>query len=561
MRSPTRRRRARCRTGLRSGRPPGGRPARRRPHPARPGALPPRPSRRQGRRPTGPCQGRRPRDCVGTRRSSAHRTAARSKTRPVVPCEAPRRPSSEPPLEDSMRSNRRPAGLADDLAINPMFTQDVEQGPVPRDRFPSRGMLPDTAYQLIHDELLLDGNSRQNVATFGTTWMEPQAQALMAETLDKNMIDKDEYPQTAELETRCVRMLADLWHAPSVGVPGVSTVGSSEACMLGGLALKRRWQERSRAAGLSTDRPNMVAGANVQVVWDKFFNYFEVEPRLVPLEGDRLHLGAAEAATLCDENTIGVVGILGSTMDGSYEPIAEIAAALDGLQARTGLDIPIHVDGASGAMVAPFLEPDLGWDFRLPRVASISTSGHKYGLVYPGVGWVIWRDQSVLPEDLVFHVNYLGGDMGTFTLNFSRPGSQVVAQYYTFLRLGFEGYRRVQQTCRDVAMRLAAAIEGIGPYELLSRGDELPVFAFQLNDAVTNFTVFDVSRRMRERGWQVPAYTMPPNREDLAVLRVVVRNGMSSDLAALFLADLVRFTAELERQPAPGISAEVGFRH
>jgi len=460
-----------------------------------------------------------------------------------------------------MRSNRRPAGLADDLVINPMFTQDSQQKPVPRDRFPKRGMLPDTAYQLIHDELLLDGNSRQNVATFGTTWMEPQAQALMAETFDKNMIDKDEYPQTAELETRCVRMLADLWHAPSVGVPGVSTIGSSEACMLGGLALKRRWQERRRAAGLPVDRPNMIAGTNVQVVWDKFFNYFEVEPRLVPLEGDRLHLGAAEAAALCDENTIGVIGILGSTMDGSYEPIAEIAGALDGLQARTGLDVPLHVDGASGAMVAPFLEPDLAWDFRLPRVASISTSGHKYGLVYPGVGWVIWRDQAVLPEDLIFHVNYLGGDMGTFTLNFSRPGSQVVAQYYSFLRLGFEGYRRVQQTCREVAMDLAAKIEAIGPYELLSRGDELPVFAFRLKDEVTNFTVFDVSRRMRERGWQVPAYTMPPNREDLAVLRVVVRNGMSSDLAALFLADLVRFTGELATQPGSHVVPVASFRH
>ncbi|MFI5199748.1 MAG: pyridoxal-dependent decarboxylase, partial [Candidatus Limnocylindrales bacterium] len=277
----------------------------------------------------------------------------------------------------------------------------------------------------------------------------------------------------------------------------------------------------------------------------------------------RLHLGRAVAVALCVEITIGVVGMLCSNMDGCFEQIAEIAAALDELQAQTGLDVPIHVDGASGAMIAPFLEPNLAWDFRLPRVASISTSGHKYGLVYPGVGWVLWRDHDVLPEDLIFHVNYLGGDMGTFTLNFSRPGSQVVAQYYTFLRLGFEGFRRVQQTCRTVAMHLAEEIEKIGPYQLLSRGDELPVFAFRLKDEITNYTVFDVSRRMRERGWQVPAYTMPPNREDLAVLRVVVRNGMSSDLAAMFLADLVRFTGELaqQEQPARGVHHERGFKH
>ena len=287
---------------------------------------------------------------------------------------------------------------------------------MPKHRLPDGAMDPATAYQIVHDHLMLDGNARLNLATFVTTWMEPEADRLMAECLDKNMIDKDEYPQTAELELRCVNMLAQLWNAPDNGASpavGCSTIGSSEAAMFAGLALKRRWQQRRRTAGADTARPNLVMGINVQVCWDKFCNYFEVEPRLAPMEGERFHLDAEQAVSLCDENTIGVVAVLGSTFDGSYEPVAEIAAALDELQSRTGLDVPVHVDGASGGMVAPFIDPDLEWDFRVPRVASINTSGHKYGLVYPGVGWVLWRDADALPEELVFKVNYLGGEMPT----------------------------------------------------------------------------------------------------------------------------------------------------
>jgi glutamate decarboxylase len=266
---------------------------------------------------------------------------------------------------------------------------------------------------------------------------------------------------------------------------------------------------------------------------------------------------------LCDENTIGVVGILGSTFDGSYEPIAELCERLDTFQEETGLDIPVHVDGASGAMIAPFIDPDLDWDFRLPRVASINTSGHKYGLVYPGVGWIIWRDTEALPEDLIFWVNYLGNNMPTFALNFSRPGSQVVAQYYNFLRLGFDGYRRVQGYAREVATRLADKIAELGPFELLTRGDELPVFAFKLRDDVDNYTVFDVSNSMRERGWQLPAYTFPENRTDLAALRVVVRRGFTHDLADLLLEDLQRQLPHLQNQPAPVHDASTGtaFAH
>ncbi len=412
---------------------------------------------------------------------------------------------------------------------------------------------------------MLDGNSRLNLATFVTTWMEPQAGVLMGECRDKNMIDKDEYPRTAELERRCVAMLADLWNAPDPqAVVGCSTTGSSEACMLAGLALKRRWAARNADRYPAHARPNLVMGVNVQVCWEKFCTFWEVEPRQVPMEGERFHLDPQAAMELCDENTIGVVGILGSTFDGSYEPVAELCAALDDLQARTGLDIPVHVDGASGAMVAPFLDEDLVWDFRLPRVVSVNTSGHKYGLVYPGVGWVLWRSSAELPEELVFRVNYLGGDMPTFALNFSRPGAQVVAQYYTFLRLGRDGYRAVQQASRDVATRLAGEFEALDDFRLISRGDQLPVFALTTDPGVQAYDVFDLSRRLREHGWLVPAYTFPANRQDLSVLRVVCRNGFSSDLAEMLMDDVRRLLPELRAQPhpmGPDRATQTAFHH
>jgi glutamate decarboxylase len=460
-------------------------------------------------------------------------------------------------------SSHRRHRHAENLSVNPLFAQGSVLAPIPTKRLPAGEMSAAAAYQIIHDELMLDGNARQNLATFVTTWMEPEVGMLMAECLPKNMIDKDEYPQTAEIEHRCVSMLAHLWHAPDPSkAPGCSTVGSSEACMLGGLALKRRWQQKRRAEGKPADKPNIVMGINVQVCWDKFANYFEVEPRLVPMDGDRFHLNGEEAVKLVDENTIGVVAVLGSTFDGSYEPVAEIAHALDDLQARTGVDVPIHVDGASGGMIAPFLDKDLDWDFRVPRVASISTSGHKYGLVFPGVGWVLWRDQAALPEELVYHVNYLGGDMPTFALNFSRPGAQIVAQYFMFLRLGREGFEAVHGVCRDVAGDLAKRLAEMGPFELVTNGSQLPVVAFTVKPGITNFNVFDVSRRLRERGWQVPAYSFPKNREDLSVLRIVVRNGFSHDLAALFLADLERLMPELKEQTTPMDKALAGsFRH
>ena len=453
-----------------------------------------------------------------------------------------------------------------ELEINPVYFREKSYT-IPRYQLPEHGVLARTALQVVRDELILDGNARLNLATFVTTWMEPEAELLMAECAAKNMIDKDEYPQTAELERRCVNILSNLWHVPAgSAATGCSTTGSSEACMLGGMALLWRWRARRRAAGLDTAQPNLVMGSNVQVCWEKFCRYWQIEPRRVPMVPGRLHLGPAQAASKCDENTIGVVAILGSTMDGSYEPVLEISQALDRLQAERGHDVPVHVDGASGGFIAPFLQPDLEWDFRVPRVASINTSGHKFGLVYPGVGWVIWRDPDALPEDLVFMVNYLGGEMPTFALNFSRPGAQVAAQYFNFIRLGRQGYQYVQQTCQDIAMYLSSEIAKMGPFELFTDGSELPVFAFKLRDDITGYSVFDLSERLRQRGWQVPAYTFPEDMTDTAVMRIVVRNGFSVDLANLLLDDFRMHVRILERhpqtQPPPEIQARrQSFKH
>ena len=435
-------------------------------------------------------------------------------------------------------------GEDDELSFRPQFSQHGEVGEIPRLRLANKGMPPRVALQIIHDELMLDGNARLNLATFVTTWMEPEAELLMAECAPKNMIDKDEYPQTAEIERRCVNILARLWHAEGSSATGCSTTGSSEACMLGGLALKWRWRQRRSLAGLPVDRPNLVMGANVQVCWEKFCRYFDVEARLVPVGPETAHLTLESAVKVCDENTIGVVAVLGSTYDGAYEPVAEIAAALDALATGGGPDVPMHVDGASGALVAPFLDPQLSWDFRLPRVKSINVSGHKFGLVYPGVGWILWRDGEALPDELVFKVNYLGGEMPTFALNFSRPGAQVVAQYYNFLRLGVEGYREVQSACRDTAQWLAGEIEQLGPFTLVSRAEGIPVFAFRLTETLP-YSVYDISEALRAWGWLVPAYTLPPALDDVSVLRVVVRNGFSRDLAKMLMADLSRVLKKL----------------
>jgi len=436
-----------------------------------------------------------------------------------------------------------------DTNLAPTYGSRAMGKPVPKYSLPQEGMAATTAYRLIHDELMLDGNARLNLATFVTTWMEPEAERLMADTFDKNMIDKDEYPQTAEIESRCVNMIARLFHAsPQEDPIGVSAIGSSEAVMLAGMALKWRCRARREAAGRSATKPNLILGRNVQVVWEKFCRYWEVEPRYIPICEGRYVITPEDVLSRIDENTIGVVAILGTTFTGEFEPIKAIHDAVVRHNAEHNLAVALHIDAASGGFVAPFIHPDLRWDFRLPNVVSINVSGHKYGLVYPGVGWAIWRGREHLPEGLVFHVNYLGGDMPTFTLNFSRPGNQIVGQYYNFLRLGREGYTRIMITLRDTAMMLAERIGKLGPFKCLSDGSTIPVFAFRLQD-VSHYSVYDVSEHLRIRGWQVPAYTMPPAAENVAVLRIVIREGFSRDMAELLLGDLRKVIVELEREP------------
>ena len=344
--------------------------------------------------------------------------------------------------------------------------------------FPESTQDPQTVYQTIHNQLVLDGNSQQNLATFCTTWIEPEVRQLMDESADKNMIDKDEYPQTAAIEERCVHMLADLWGSPeAASTIGCSTTGSSEAAMLGGLALKWNWRKRRQAEGKASGTPNLVMGP-VQVCWHKFCRYFDVEIREVPMEGERLLLTPEKVLEYCDENTIGVIATLGVTFTLQYEPVHAISLALDKLQAETGLNIPIHVDGASGAFLAPFADPDLLWDFRLPRVKSINASGHKFGLAPLGVGWALWREKEDLPKELIFDVNYLGGNMPTFALNFSRPGGEIICQYYNFLRLGKKGYRVIQEGCYELGRYLAEKIADFGHFKIIYNGDGAsPVFA------------------------------------------------------------------------------------
>lgn len=460
---------------------------------------------------------------------------------------------------------RQDTNLSDTISINEVFTRPGESSEFPKFKMPEGQSLPDTAYQIVHDEAILDGNARLNLATFVTTWMDEHAMRLYSETVDKNMIDKDEYPQTAAIEDRCWKILADLWHVPDVDDSiGTSTIGSSEACMLGGLALKRHWQARRKAEGKPTDKPNLVLSTAVQVCWEKFCNYFEVEPRWVPVSEEHFVLDGHDLDKYVDENTIGVVAIMGVTYNGLYEPVAEIAKALDEIQAKTGLDVKIHVDGASGAMIAPFCQPDLEWDFRVERVASINTSGHKYGLVYPGVGWIVWRNTEALPESMIFHASYLGGNMPTLALNFSRPGAQVLLQYYMFLRLGREGYRLVQQNSLDVAQYLSAAIAEMGPFDLVSDGSTIPVFAWKLRDGHTeNWTLYDLADRLRMKGWLVPAYPNADGLADMTLQRIVVRAGLSRDLATSLLADMQTEVDFLDSLDAPMPRAVEGshFHH
>ena len=421
--------------------------------------------------------------------------------------------------------------------------------PAPDHRLPKQGMRAVDAMRLLGEELILDGIPMRNLATFVTTWMEPEAQRVIAENLHRNYIDHAEYPQTAEIEQRCIRMLADLFHAPGE-TTGTRTQGSSEAIMLGALSLKWKWRARREAAGKDTARPNLVFGGDVHVVWEKFCRYFDVEPRIIPLQPDKYVIGPEDVEPQVDENTIGVAAVLGTTFTGHADDIVGINDLLMRLKEGRGLDVPIHVDAASGGFVWPFLYPDSEWDFRLPQVRSINVSGHKFGLVYPGIGWLVFRGLDDLPEDLVFYENYLGKRDATFTLNFSTGSAMVLAQYYNFVRFGHEGYRYIMETMMQNTRSLAARIRDMGPFKLV--GDEgaeqLPLVAFQL-EGDPGYDEFDVASQLAsERGWMVPAYTLPPNEEHVTIMRALVKLTLGHTLANTLADDIAQACDTLSKK-------------
>ena len=407
---------------------------------------------------------------------------------------------------------------------------------VPKFVFPKNSMPANAAYQLVHDELDLDANPALNLASFVTTWMEPEAKQLIQENLHKNFIDHDEYPQTQVIHQRCVTMLMDLFNMPdpNKGI-GSATIGSSEAIMLSLLAHKWNWKKKNPR---TTSQPNIVFGSEVHVCWEKFARYFEVEMRVIPIHKNRYIVQANEILQNVDENTICVGAILGTTYTGQSDPISEINQALVNLKKTKGLNIPIHVDAASGGFILPFTDPKFAWDFRLEQVQSINVSGHKYGLVFPGLGWMLWKEAKTFPEELIFKVNYLGGWMPTYTLNFSCNSINVIAQYYNFLRLGKKGYKNIMQNCLKNAQYLASLMQKAGPFELINKGERLPIVAMKLKSSVKKFSVFDLSHKLREKGWVVSAYTLPKNAEKVAIMRVVVKENFSHDMAEIFFKDL-----------------------
>ncbi|MFS7422816.1 glutamate decarboxylase [Carnobacterium maltaromaticum] len=435
--------------------------------------------------------------------------------------------------------------------LEPIFGTGAEEQEIPKYKLGKNPIEPRVAYRLVKDEFLDEGNARQNLATFCQTYMEDEAALLMAETLEKNAIDKSEYPRTAELENRCVNILADLWNAPKEkSYTGTSTVGSSEACMLAGMAMKFRWRNQAKKLGLNIQAasPNLVISSGYQVCWEKFCVYWDIEMRRVPMDEKHMSMDMDKVMDYVDEYTIGIVGILGITYTGKYDDMKALDALVETYNSQTDYKISIHVDGASGAMFAPFIEPELQWDFRLKNVASINTSGHKYGLVYPGIGWVLWRDKAYLPEELVFNVSYLGGKMPTMAINFSRSASQIIGQYYNFLRFGFEGYRAIHQRTKDVAMYLAAEVEKTGLFKMYNDGVNLPIVCYALKvETEVEWTLYDLADRLLMKGWQVPAYPLPADLDDVLVQRYVVRADFGMNTAVDFMEDFNEAVKDLNQ--------------
>lgn len=425
-------------------------------------------------------------------------------------------------------------------------TDKLDLEKLPTDRMYDVGMGAEEARMLIEAELFLDSEPMRNLATFVTTWMEPSAQRLIADNLHRNFIDHAEYPQTAEIEQRCIRILADLFNAPGE-TTGARTQGSSEAIMLGALNLKWNWRKKREAEGKDTTKPNLIFGGDVHVVWDKFCRYFDVEPRIVPLSPDKYTIDAEDVRPFIDENTIGVAAVVGTTFTGHSDDVEGINDMLVELKEKEGLDVPIHVDGASGAFVWPFLYPDVKWDFRLEQVRSINASGHKFGLVYPGIGWVIFREKDDLCGDLVFMENYLGKEDATFTLNFSTGSSMLLAQYYQFVRLGRSGYEAVIKLMAQNAIELARRVKDTGYFDLVLEGEpQLPLVAFKLNKD-WGFDEFDVAAALSAtRGWMVPAYTLPPNAEDVTLLRALVKETFTYTMVEALAADIESACQDLE---------------
>lgn len=337
-------------------------------------------------------------------------------------------------------------------------------------------------------------------------------------------------------------MIADLWNASEKEkFMGTSTIGSSEACMLGGMAMKFSWRKRAEKLGLDINakKPNLVISSGYQVCWEKFCVYWDIEMREVPMDREHMSINLDKVMDYVDEYTIGVVGIMGITYTGRYDDIKALDNLIEEYNKQTDYKVYIHVDAASGGLYAPFVEPELEWDFRLKNVISINTSGHKYGLVYPGVGWVLWRDKKYLPEELIFKVSYLGGELPTMAINFSHSASQLIGQYYNFVRYGFDGYKAIHERTHKVAMYLAEEIEKTGMFEIMNDGAQLPIVCYKLKEnSNLGWNLYDLADRLLMKGWQVPAYPLPKNLENEIIQRLVIRADFGMNMAFNYVQDM-----------------------